>query len=64
MVKHRLGEMPPIGVAAWVVTAATVLLIPAAAIGFPDAAPGLGPVAAVTRSASSAPGSRSRSSTT
>jgi drug/metabolite transporter (DMT)-like permease len=40
--------MPPIGVAAWVVTAATVLLIPAAAIGFPDQAPGLGPVAAVT----------------
>ena len=48
MVKHRLGEMPPIGVAAWVVTASTVLLVPAAAIGFPDQAPGLGPVAAVT----------------
>jgi drug/metabolite transporter (DMT)-like permease len=30
------------------VTAATVLLIPAAAIGFPTEAPGLGPVAAVT----------------
>ena len=48
MVKHRLAEMPPIGVAAWVVTAASVLLIPAAAVGFPGEAPGLGPVAAVT----------------
>jgi len=48
MVKLKLGPMPPIGVAAWVVTAATVLLIPAAVIGFPTEVPGLGPVAAVT----------------
>lgn len=47
MVKHRLGEMKPIGVAAWVVTTATVLLVPVAVIGLPDAAPGLGPIAAV-----------------
>jgi drug/metabolite transporter (DMT)-like permease len=48
MVKHRLATRPPIGVAAWVVTAAAVLLVPVALIGFPDATPGLGPVAAVT----------------
>jgi drug/metabolite transporter (DMT)-like permease len=47
LVKHRLADRPPIGVAAWVVTASTILLIPAAAIGFPSSAPGLGPVAAV-----------------
>jgi drug/metabolite transporter (DMT)-like permease len=47
MVKHRLADRPPIGVAAWIVTAAAVLLVPAAAIGFPSSAPGLGPVAAV-----------------
>ena len=48
MVKLRLGDMPSIGVAAWVVTAAAVLLVPAALIGFPSEAPGLGPLAAVT----------------
>ena len=47
MVKHRLADHPPIGVAAWVVTASTVLLLPAAVIGFPSEAPGLGPVAAM-----------------
>jgi drug/metabolite transporter (DMT)-like permease len=47
MVKHRLADMQPIGVAAWVVTTATVLLLPVAVIGFPEAAPGLGPIAAM-----------------
>jgi drug/metabolite transporter (DMT)-like permease len=47
MVKHKLGDMPSIGVAAWAIVAATVLLVPAAAIGAPTDAPGLGPVAAV-----------------
>lgn len=45
--KHRLAGRPPIGVAAWVVTASTVLLVPVAVIGFPTHAPGLGPVAAI-----------------
>ena len=47
LVKHRVADEPPIGVAAWVLTAATVLLVPVAVIGFPDTAPGLGPVGAV-----------------
>ena len=37
IVKHRLAERPPIGVAAWIVTASTVLLAPVAVIGFPGA---------------------------
>lgn len=47
MVKHRLSGMAPIGVAAWVVAAASVLLVPVAVVGFPGSAPGAGPVAAV-----------------
>ena len=47
VVKRSFATVAPLGVAAWVMVASTVLLIPAAAIGFPDAAPGLGPVAAV-----------------
>ena len=47
LVKQRLADRPPIGVAAWVVTASVVLLTPAAVIGFPGSTPGLGPVAAV-----------------
>lgn len=47
LAKHRLAGLPPIGVAAWVLSASAVLLIPAALIGFPAEAPGLGPVAAV-----------------
>lgn len=47
MAKHRLAGHPPIGVAAWVLIASTVLLIPVAVIGFPEQAPGLGPVAAM-----------------
>jgi drug/metabolite transporter (DMT)-like permease len=47
IVKHRLGDLPSIGLAAWAIVAATVLLVPAALIGAPGEAPGLGPVAAV-----------------
>jgi drug/metabolite transporter (DMT)-like permease len=47
VVKHRMAEMPPVGVAAWVVTVATLLSVPAAVIGFPGSAPGIGPLAAV-----------------
>ena len=47
LAKHRVAAEAPIGVAAWVLTAATVLLVPAAVIGFPDSVPGLGPVGAV-----------------
>ena len=47
LAKHRVAAEAPIGVAAWVLTAATVLLVPVAVIGFPDTVPGLGPVGAV-----------------
>lgn len=47
IVKHRLGEQPPLGVAAWVMVASTVLLAPALAIGPPSAVPGIGPLLAV-----------------
>jgi drug/metabolite transporter (DMT)-like permease len=47
LAKHKLHDQPPIGVAAWVLTAGAVLLIPAAVIGAPDAVPAIGPVAAV-----------------
>ena len=47
LAKHRVAVQAPIGVAAWVLTAATVLLVPVAVIGFPEAVPGLGPVGAV-----------------
>lgn len=46
-VKHRVGDAPTIGLAAWVMVASTVVMLPAAVAGFPDAAPGLGPLAAV-----------------
>jgi drug/metabolite transporter (DMT)-like permease len=45
--KHGLGSAPPTGVAAWVMVAATVFSLPVAIATVPDAAPGLGPVAAV-----------------
>jgi len=48
IVKHRLSDAPPLGVAAWVMVASTVLLAPVAAATLPASAPGLGPVAAVT----------------
>jgi drug/metabolite transporter (DMT)-like permease len=47
LAKHKLAERPPIGVAAWVLTAGAVLLIPAAVIGAPDSVPAIGPVAAI-----------------
>jgi drug/metabolite transporter (DMT)-like permease len=47
MVKHRVVEGPQIGIAAWVMIASTALLAPAAAVGFPQSAPGLGPVVSV-----------------
>ena len=47
LVKHRLGGAPPIGVAAWVMVASTIWLLPAALATAPDSAPALGPVAAV-----------------
>ena len=45
--KRNLGDLPPIGIAASVMIASTVLLAPAAAIGLPDQAPSIGPIAAV-----------------
>jgi drug/metabolite transporter (DMT)-like permease len=47
LIKHRLAGAPPIGVAAWVMVASTLLLTPAAAATAPTSAPELGPVAAV-----------------
>jgi drug/metabolite transporter (DMT)-like permease len=47
LVKHRLADVPPIGLAAWVMVASTVLLAPVAVLTLPSAGPGLGPVAAV-----------------
>ncbi|HSJ18202.1 MAG TPA: DMT family transporter [Solirubrobacterales bacterium] len=47
VVKHRLSDVPPLGVATWVMVASTVLLAPVAAATLPGSAPGLGPVAAV-----------------
>jgi len=46
--KRKLAEKPPLGLAAAVMVASTVLLIPAAIIDTPPEAPGLGPIAAVT----------------
>ncbi len=48
LVKHRLGHAPPIGVAAWVMVAGTIWLLPAALITAPGSVPDLGPLAAVT----------------
>lgn len=45
--KRQLADLPPIGVAAWVMVASTALLLPVAAAGAPGALPGIGPVAAV-----------------
>lgn len=45
--KRRLASVPPLGMAAWVTVAATILLIPFAAATVPSQAPGLGPLAAV-----------------
>jgi drug/metabolite transporter (DMT)-like permease len=48
LVKKRLAAVPPIGLAAWVMVASTVVLLPAAIATLPDSAPRLGPVAAVS----------------
>ncbi len=45
--KRNLGDLQPIGVAASVMLTSSVLLLPAAIIGFPGEVPGLGPIAAV-----------------
>jgi drug/metabolite transporter (DMT)-like permease len=47
IVKHRLAGMAPVGMSATVMAASTVLLLPIAIATAPDAAPGLGPAAAV-----------------
>lgn len=46
--KHRFAEAQPLGAAAAVMIASTVLLLPAAVVTSPGTAPGLGPIAAVT----------------
>lgn len=46
--KHSLGGLPPTGIAAWVMVAASVLVLPFALTTLPAEAPGLGPIAAVT----------------
>jgi len=48
LVKHRLAAAAPIGVAASVMVASTMLLLPAAVVTAPSSFPALGPVAAVT----------------
>ena len=48
LVKRRLAAVPPLGLAAWVMVASSVALLPAALATLPGSAPGLGPVAAVS----------------
>jgi drug/metabolite transporter (DMT)-like permease len=47
LVKHHLSGLPPLGIAAWVMVANTVVLLPVAVATAPDETPGLGPIAAV-----------------
>jgi drug/metabolite transporter (DMT)-like permease len=47
MVKHRFAGAPPTGLAAWVMVASTVLLLPAGGLTLPSDAPGVGPLLAV-----------------
>lgn len=47
LVKHRLRAAQPVGVAAGVMIASAVMLIPLAILSVPDHAPGAGPIAAV-----------------
>lgn len=47
LVKHRLRGIQPVGVAAGVMVASTVILVPVAAFSVPDHVPGAGPIAAV-----------------
>ena len=48
LVKKRLAAVPPIGLAAWVMIASSVVLLPVAIATLPESAPGIGPVAAVS----------------
>ena len=45
--KRGLSDAPPAGIAAWVMVASSILLLPAAIATAPADAPGVGPVAAV-----------------
>jgi drug/metabolite transporter (DMT)-like permease len=45
--KRRLSDQPPTGVAAWVMVASAIVLLPAAIVSAPSEAPGVGPVASV-----------------
>jgi drug/metabolite transporter (DMT)-like permease len=47
LVKHRLAGVTPLGMSAAVMAASAVFLLPPALLTAPDAAPGLGPAAAV-----------------
>jgi drug/metabolite transporter (DMT)-like permease len=47
VVKHRFAGAPPTGLAAWVMVASTVLLLPAGGLTLPSEAPGIGPLLAV-----------------
>jgi drug/metabolite transporter (DMT)-like permease len=47
LVKHRLAGVAPLGMSAAVMAASAILLLPPALLTAPDAAPGLGPAAAV-----------------
>jgi drug/metabolite transporter (DMT)-like permease len=48
LVKRRLAAVPPIGLAAWVMLASSLVLLPVALATLPGSAPGIGPVAAVS----------------
>jgi drug/metabolite transporter (DMT)-like permease len=47
LVKRRLAAVPPLGLAAWVMMASSVVLLPFAIATLPGSTPGAGPVAAV-----------------
>jgi drug/metabolite transporter (DMT)-like permease len=47
VVKHRFTGAAPTGLAAWVMVASTVLLLPAGGLTLPSEAPGVGPLLAV-----------------
>ncbi len=47
LAKRRLGSAAPLGMAAWVTVAATVITFPGAVASVPSDAPGVGPLAAV-----------------
>src|SRR4051794_38406281 len=47
IVKHRLREVAPLGLAAAVMVASSALLLPAAALSAPSEVPGIGPLAAM-----------------